>query len=329
MADRYDLLIVGSGTAAMVAATRVRKAGWRVAVIDFRPFGGTCALRGCDPKKMLIGGADAVDHVRRMRDKGVAGDTHIIWSDLIAFKRGFTDPVPTSHEHRYAEMGIESFHGHVRFVGPNTLLLGGEKLESRYVLIAAGAKPTKLGIPGEEHLATNEEFLELERLPRRIVLVGGGYIASEFSHIAARAGAEVTVLQKGNRMLPHFDPDLVGWLMEKFQNIGVKVELQTVVEAIEKSTAGFVVHASSNGRQKTFEADLVIHAAGRVPALEALDLEAGKIAHEKGRLKLNEFLQSTSNPAVYAAGDAAQMGPPLTPVSSHDANPSYSSWAWD
>ena len=120
-------------------------------------------------------------------------------------------------------------------------------------------------------------------------------------------------------MLPHFDPDLVGWLMEKFQNIGVKVELQTTVEAIEKLTAGFVVHASSNGRRKTFEADRVVHAAGRVPALEALDLEAGKIAHEKGRLKLNEFLQSTSNPAVYAAGDAAQMGPPLTPVSSHDA----------
>ena len=319
MTDRYDLLIVGSGTAAMVAAMRVRKADWRVAVVDFRPFGGTCALRGCDPKKMLIGGAEAVDHARRMQDKGVAGDTHITWPDLIAFKRSFTDPVPAKQEHRYAEAGIDTFHGRVRFTGPNTLVVGSESLESRHILIAAGAEPGRLGIPGEEYLVTNEEFLELAQLPRRIVLVGGGYIASEFSHLAAWAGADVTVLQRGNRMLAQFDPDLVGWLIEKFQNLGIHVELETAVTAIEKSKAGFVVHALSKGQRKTFAADLVVHAAGRVPALEALDLEAGKIAHEKGRLKLNEFLQSTSNPAVYAAGDAAQMGPPLTPVSSHDA----------
>ncbi|MHB1539830.1 MAG: FAD-dependent oxidoreductase, partial [Steroidobacteraceae bacterium] len=126
-------------------------------------------------------------------------------------------------------------------------------------------------------------------------------------------------LQRGERMLDGFDSDLVGWLMEKFREIGVDVRLQTTVNAIEKRGSGFIVRASSGGAEATFDADLVVHSAGRAPALEALDLEAGGIAAQKGRLELNEYLQSTSNPAVYAAGDAAQKGPPLTPVSSHDA----------
>lgn len=319
MANEYDLVIIGTGTAAQVTAMRVRGAGWNVAIIDFRPFGGTCALRGCDPKKMLVGGASAIDHARRMRGKGIAGDVHIEWPDLIAFKRSFTDPVPEKQEHRYDEEGIDTYHGHARFTGRNSLTVDGEDLEFRYVLIAAGAEPITLGIPGEEYFATSEDFLAMERLPRHIVLVGGGYIASEFSHVAARAGAQVTILQRGERMLEHFDPDLVGWLMDKFREIGVDVRLRTTVEAIEKTDGGFVVRATSGGGNASFKADVVVHSAGRAPALDALDLEAGGVVAEKGRLKLNEYLQSVSNPAVYAAGDAARKGPPLTPVSSHDA----------
>ena len=319
MTKHYDLVIIGTGTAALVAATRVRKAGWTVAVIDFRPFGGTCALRGCDPKKMLVGGATAIDHVRRMRGNGIQGEARIDWPELIAFKRTFTDPVPEKNEHRYAEQGIDTYHGQARFTGRTTLTVEGETLEAGHVLIAAGAEPVPLGIPGEEYLATNEDFLALARLPSRIVLVGGGYIAAEFSHIAARAGAQVVVLQRGERMLPQFDPDLVGWLMEKTREIGIDVQTRTTVEAIDKAGSGFAVRASADGESKVFEADLVVHAAGRRPALEALNLEAAGLAHDKGRLHLNEFLQSVSNPAVYAAGDAARVGPPLTPVSSHDA----------
>src|SRR3970040_427884 len=108
MAKQYQLVIIGTGTAAMVAAMRVRAAGWSVAVIDFRPFGGTCALRGCDPKKMLVGGAAAAGHARRMHGKGIAGEINIDWPDLIAFKRSFTDPVPHKREHRYVEKGIDT-----------------------------------------------------------------------------------------------------------------------------------------------------------------------------------------------------------------------------
>jgi glutathione reductase (NADPH) len=319
MTRRYDLVIVGTGTAAMVAAMRIRAAGWSVAIIDFRPFGGTCALRGCDPKKMLIAGAETVDSVARMHGRGVVGDVRIKWPELIAFKRTFTDPIPQKHEHSYAEHGIDTFHGHARFTDRNTMVVDGTALEGHHFLIAAGAEPIQLGIPGAEHLVTNEEFLALESLPRRIVLVGGGYIAAEFAHIAARAGAQVTIVQRDERMLKHFDPDLVGWLMEKFQAIGVDVRTRTAAEAIEKTDNRFTVRVCSKGNSTTIEADLVVHAAGRAPALEALDLDAAGIAVENGRLKLNEFLQSVSNPAVYAAGDAAQAGLPLTPVSSHDA----------
>src|SRR5688572_24882813 len=103
----YDLVVVGTGTAAMVAAMRVRAAGWRVAVIDFRPFGGTCALRGCDPKKILVAGAETLDAASRMRAKGIAGELRIDWPELMAFKRRFTDPIPDSQERIYAGRGID------------------------------------------------------------------------------------------------------------------------------------------------------------------------------------------------------------------------------
>ena len=315
----FDLVIIGTGTAAMVAARRVRKAGWTVAVVDERPFGGTCALRGCDPKKMLVAGAEVVDAQRRMRPNGIDGEVRIDWADLIAFKRTFTDPVPANHEQLYGKEGIDTLHGAARFTGPNSVSISGTELTARHILIAAGAEPIRLGIPGEEFLIDNEDFMAMDTLPRRIALVGGGYIAAEFSHIAARAGAKVTVLQRAERMLTAFEPELVGWLMEVFDRIGVQIGTKTVVKAVEQHGDKFTVHVESEDRVDSFETDLVVHAAGRAPALDRLDPAAANLAMDGRRLKLNEFLQSTSNPAVYAAGDAAQVGPPLTPVSSHDA----------
>lgn len=319
MANHYDLIAIGTGTAAKVVIARAQAANWRIAIIDFRPYGGTCALRGCDPKKMMIQGAKALDHTRRMQGKGVHGEARIDWAELARFKRGFTDPIPQKNESSFKDKGIDTYHGKARFKGPNTLEVDGHTLEARHVLIASGAEPVTLGIPGEEYLIDNEDFLALEGLPQRIVLVGGGYIAAEFSHLAARAGAQVTILQRGERMLKQFDPDLVDWLMESFRSQGIRVRTRTNVEAIEKTATGYGVRISSNGRTDTVEADLVVHAAGRVPALKDLDLEAANVETENGHLLLNDHLQSVSNPAVYAAGDAAQVGPPLTPVSSHDA----------
>jgi glutathione reductase (NADPH) len=318
MAKTYDLVIIGSGTAAQVASARVRAAGLEVAVIDHRPFGGTCALRGCDPKKMLISGAEAIDAASRMRAHGVSGEPRIDWRELMAFKRSFTGPVPRKQEQRYAAKGIDAFHGLARFTGPDAVSVESQELKARYILIAVGARPAPLDIPGEEHVVTSDRFLELDALPAHIALVGGGYIAAEFSQLAARAGAQVTVFQRGERMLPAFDPNLVDWLMEKFRELGIDVRTRSTVERIDKTVNGFLVHASTDGQLQTAAADLVVHAAGRTPDLDALDLAIGNVETEKGRLKLNDFLQSVSNPKIFAAGDAAGNGPPLTPVSSHD-----------
>lgn len=315
----FDLVVIGAGTAAMVCAMRVRKAGWSVALVDEKPFGGTCALRGCDPKKMLIAGAEVIDGQARMTGNGITGSIRIDWPELMAFKRSFTDPVPAKHEERYRESGIATFHGRAAFTGPNSVRIDDKELRARHFLIAAGAEPMRLGIEGEEHLADNEDFLAMEKLPRRIVLVGGGYIATEFSHIAARAGAEVTILQRGSRILPQFEPELVELLMESFARLNVDVRLGSTVAGISKGGPAFRVAVDTAAGSEFVQADLVIHAAGRVPALSRLNLSAANVEIAGGRLKLNEFLQSVSNPAVYAAGDAAQVGPPLTPVSSHDA----------
>ena len=314
----FDLIIIGTGMAAQSAAAAARKVGWSVATIDEKPFGGTCPLRGCDPKKMLVAGAEVIDGARRMRGKGVEGAVQIDWKELIAFKRSFTDPLPAKTEQRLADNGIATFHGTAHFTSPRSLMVGGEELGGRHFLIASGAHPVKLGIPGEEHLIDNEAFLALESLPRRIALVGGGYIAAEFSHIAARGGAEVTILQRAGRMLTGFEPELVAWLMDTFQALGVDVRTKTTVKSVEMGGDGFIVEVDGEQGVERIEADLVVHAAGRGPALQELNLVAAEIEAELGRLKLNEFLQSVSNPSVYAAGDAAQVGPPLTPVASRD-----------
>jgi len=316
----YDLIVIGSGTAAQVAVAKVRAAGWSVAVIDHRPFGGTCALRGCDPKKMLVSGEEAIDAARRMAGHGVEGALAIDWPALMAFKRTFTDPIPAKQEHRYAELGVDAFQGLAHFVGPDTIEVDGRTLQARHVLIATGARPVPLGIPGEEQVSTSDDFLELDSLPRRIVLICGGYVAAEFSHLAARAGAEVTILQRAPRLLPQFDPDLVGWLMPRFYELGIAVETGATVTRVERGQGGLLVHASRPGAPDlSVAADLVVHAAGRGPDLETLDLAAGEVAVQDGRLQLDDHLRSLSNPRVFAAGDAAGGGPPLTPVSSHDA----------
>ena len=187
MTRTFDVIAIGTGSAASAVASRCREAGWQVAIVDSRPFGGTCALRGCDPKKVLVGAAEAVDWTRRMREKGIQAEKlQIDWPELMRFKRSFTEPVPKRREDGFAKAGIAAFHGQARCTGPTTVQVGDETLEGRYVVIAAGMVPADLKIPGAGHLITSDQFLELNELPRRILFIGGGYIAFEFAHVAAR-----------------------------------------------------------------------------------------------------------------------------------------------
>ena len=170
MTEQYDLIANGTGTGASGAAAVGRKAGWKVAVVDNLPFGGTCALRGHLPNEVQVGEAQALDHPPRVRGKGIGGEEpSIVWNELIEFERTFTEPVLAMRGADYAKDGIDAYHGRARFRGPRSIEVGGEVLEGRFILIATGAVTMRLGIPGEEHLLTSTGFLELDRLPRKIV----------------------------------------------------------------------------------------------------------------------------------------------------------------
>ncbi len=311
----YDLVVIGTGAAGATVAHTCRAAGWSVAIIDHQPYGGTCALRGCDPKKVLVGAAELMDWSRRMAAHGVTTRTKLSWSALMKFKRTFTDPVPANRLKGYADAGIDTYQTATRFTGPNTLAVGNIALDAKKIVIAAGAKPAKLPIEGSEHLTTSDQFLELAKLPKRIVFVGGGYISFEFAHIAARAGAKVTILHSGDRPLAGFDRDMVNMLVASSRQAGIEIVLNQPVQRIAKHSRSFVVTTS----KREYRADLVVHGAGRVPALDELDLEAGNVVREKRGVAVNKYLQSVTNPAVYAAGDvAATAGLPLTPIAGYE-----------
>ena len=315
----FDLMVIGTGTAGSTVASRCRSAGWQVAIVDSRPFGGTCALRGCDPKKVLVGAAELIDWTHRMQGRGIRADgLRLDWPDLMAFKRTFTTPVPQNREESFAQAGIVTFHGRARCIGPTSVQVGNDMLEGRHMVVATGAKPVALSIPGASLVTTSEEFLELNELPPRILFIGGGYISFEFSHVVARAGAQATILHRGASPLEQFDRDLVAQLLQRTDQIGIEVHLKAEVVGIVAGPGHLKVHATTHGERRVFETDMVVHGAGRVADIEDLNLPAAGVKYDRRGVQVNRYLQSVSNPTVYAAGDAANSGgPPLTPIAGY------------
>ena len=280
--DEYDLIVIGAGMAGVAAANKCGAAGWRVAIVDALPYGGTCALRGCDPKKILRRGAEIVDAARLMDGKGIDhSGLKINWSDLMAHKRGFTDPVPDKMEKGLTGNGVETLHGAARFTGAETLEVDGQPYQSKRFLVAAGAIPRPVSFTGANLMIDSTNFLNLGTLPKRILFVGGGFVSFEFAHIAARAGAEPVIVDRGARPLNAFDPDLVEMLIARSAAVGVDLRRETEIVSITASDAGFAVEVKTGDQTTTIETDL----------------------------------ESTTNSAVYAAGDSADTkGMPLTPV---------------
>lgn len=233
----------------------------------------------------------------------------------MAHMRGFTDRIPRSMERELTGNNVTCLHGTARFTGPRQIEIDGIAHEARHVLIATGARPRPLDFPGSEHLIDSTQFLELEALPERIVFVGGGYIAFEFAHLASRSGADCVIVDHGERPLRQFDPDLVGLLVDRTQRDGIAVHQGAEVAGVERIGASYRVSVNQEGTQSTLTADLVVHAAGRVADLHSLGLDAANVASGPSGVQVSDHLQSTTNPAVYAAGDAAQTpGEPLTPI---------------
>ena len=315
------MIVIGTGAGGSGVAIRCAKDGWNVAVVDDEPYGGTCMLRGCDPKKVFVSASELVDWHRRMTGQGVSGEAQLDWPALMRFKRTFTDPVPSRQETTYRELGIATYHGVGHFTGPDRFVVEGKELESRFFVIASGARPAPLGIPGEEHVKTSTDFLELDALPRRIAFIGAGYIAFEFAHIAARAGASVVMLGRG-RPLKQFDSDLVARLIEHTRSLNVDVRVKSPVQSVERAGSELRVKWGASRNDESVAAELVVHGAGRIPKTSDLDLARADVRTDaRGAVDVNDWLQTVTNPRVYATGDAvASPGAlPLTPVAGHQS----------
>ncbi|OWR32391.1 pyridine nucleotide-disulfide oxidoreductase [Saccharibacillus sp. O23] len=321
-ATSFDLIVLGTGSAGQSVATSCREQGWSVAIVDPRPFGGTCSQRGCDPKRVLAGAAELIARSRNLTGKGVEDSNRIVWSDLMAFKTTFVEDIPQSTEEKFEQAGIRYFHGSASFTGKNQITVGEQELNARKILIATGAKPAKLNFEGEELLGNSEGFLDLEELPETIAFIGGGYISFEFAHIAAEAGAKVHLIHNNDRPLKNFEPELVDALVERMKELGIVFHLNTETKKISRTESGegYVLEGTENGQPFRLECGLAVHGAGRVPNVDELDLEQGGVDADNKGIAVDEYLRSVSNPDVYAAGDVSgSPGLPLTPIAGLEA----------
>lgn len=306
----YDLAVIGGGPACGPAARACREAGWSVCVIESGLLGGVCPHTGCNPKKVLMGPAEAVAMARHLAGKGLAGEPRPDWTAMAAFTRTFTEPVAPWLANDYAKRGIDVLHARTAFTGPRTLQAGEKTIEAKKILLAVGATHQRFDFPGAQHLATSDDFLALTRLPARIVFVGGGFVAFELAHLAAACGARATILTHGDAALRRFDADLVARLVAATESMGIAVHLNAPVARIDKESQGLCV----SGPGFSLAADMAVNAAGRPPQLAGLGLEAAGVAATRSGVTVNDQLQSVTNPDVYAAGDCLDAPYALTPT---------------
>ena len=301
----FDVVVVGSGTAGQTAAYDLKDAGLRVAVVESsnRP-GGVCALAGCQAKKWFYEAAETVSRSVDLKGRGIIDAASGSWLQILTEKNKFTSGVSRRTIDGFHEAGIAYIEGHARFATPDTLTVGSRQIRSQFIVLATGARPMPLDMPGKEHLVLSTEFLERESLPERILFVGGGFIAFEFAHFAARLGpanSRLVILEAGDRPLGPFDAEMVDLLVQASGDVNIDVITGVQIVAIEKHAAEFSVKTRSG---QSYETDLVVHGAGRTPNIEGLDLEAGGVTFDRRGIVVNERMM-TSNPVVYAVGDCA------------------------
>ncbi len=309
--NEFDVIVIGTGVAGQTAAEELAAAGKRVAVVECREVGGTCALRGCEPKKALFSIAEASERARAHLGDGVTGCGPVQWSELLAFKRTFTDDASEAITGALTGSGVSILRGVAVFSDPSTIVVDGTRHSADHIVVATGARSRPLGIPGEELVLTSEQFMAAESIGPRVVFIGGGYVSFEFAHIADATGARVTIVHRGERVLDGFEPRLATMLADSYRARGIDIMLGAPVAALKREGGGLAVLLGDGSR---IECDTVVHGAGRIPDLEALDLSAGGVAFGPRGIEVDDALRSTSNPRVWAAGDAAALGPPLTPV---------------
>ncbi|MFO7801040.1 MAG: NAD(P)/FAD-dependent oxidoreductase [Desulfovermiculus sp.] len=309
----FDVFVIGTGTAGETAVSELLKKGngLRIGIADERPYGGTCALRGCQPKKYLIVPAHAAMEGQALTERGFRFAPQLDWKSMHRSLRDFTDPVPQNTKAGLEEKGIDCLTGHCTFLSPDTLLCGDQRISAKSFIVATGARPRPLSIKGAEMAVSSDGFLSLEKLLDRVVFIGGGYITMEFSYAASAAGASVTVLQRGERIMKQFDPDMVTILEDSCSIRGIDIRTGVNPLEIRKMKSGHYQVLLEDGQ--AVEGDLIVGAIGRVPNVDDLGLEEAGVAYERRGIQTDAHMR-TSQDHIYAVGDCVK-GEQLSPVS--------------
>ena len=318
MANKFDVLIIGGGNAGFGVSSLVSEAGKSIAFIEHAQFGGVCPNRGCTPKKVLVAAAHALHEIEIASAHGIeVGPAKLDWGKLIDREKAMIDSIPEAMR-GVAEKRGKVFTGSARFVAPNAIEVDGTRLEGDHIVVATGSIPRPLPIPGAELMITSDDVLSQRNLPASVVFIGGGVIAMEFSHVYARAGAEVTILEVMPRLLPNLDEDAVAEMRAESERIGIRIITGVKVQAVAGDGEQLRVTFERDGVSQAITAARVVNGAGRIADVAGLDLDAGGIEHDGIRIAVDGYLRSTSNPAVWVCGDALAGSAQLSPVATYE-----------
>ncbi|MCZ8515309.1 mercury(II) reductase [Paenibacillus filicis] len=317
----YDFLIIGSGGAAFSAAIQAVEHGAKVAIIERGTVGGTCVNVGCVPSKTLLR-AGKINHLAKNNPflglTTSAGTVDL--AELVKQKNELvTEMREQKYEHLIGEYGFELIRGEAKFVDEKTIEVGGRKLTAKRFLIATGASPSIPDIPGlkDANYLTSTSLLDLKELPKRLAVIGSGYIALELGQLFHHLGSEVTLLQRSPRLLKEYDPEISESVTKAVTEQGMNLITGVTYERFENNGDLKQIHISVNSEKKVIEAEQLLIATGRKPNTEALNLRAANvIIGSKGEIVVDDFLK-TSNPRIYAAGDVT-MGPQFVYVAAYE-----------
>jgi glutathione reductase (NADPH) len=319
----YDLFVIGGGSGGVRASRMAALTGAKVALAEEWRMGGTCVIRGCIPKKLLVYASQFSENVKDAAGYGWDfGAARFDWRVLIANKDKEIARLEEIYTANVQGAGVTIYHDRAVFEDPHTLLLlnSGKKITAEKILIATGNHPTReMGtshaIPGGELCITSDEAFHLDKLPGRILIAGGGYIALEFAHIFHGLGSHVSLVYRGEKPLRGFDDDMRDALCESMKERGIEVLLGSEFTKVEKR--GQSLHAETN-KGARIDCDQIMLAIGRMPNTAALHLEkAGVELGKRGEVKVDEY-SATSVSHIYAVGDVTDRVQ-LTPVAIHEA----------
>ncbi|MBZ9666962.1 glutathione-disulfide reductase [Pseudomonas sp. LMG 31766] len=312
MSYDFDLFVIGAGSGGVRAARFAAGYGARVAVAESRYLGGTCVNVGCVPKKLLVYGAHFAEDFEQASGFGWSlGEANFDWATLIANKNREIERLNGIYRNLLTNSGVSLFEGHARIIDAHTVEVNGQRHSTERILIATGGWPQIPDIPGREHAISSNEAFFLKQLPRRVLVVGGGYIAVEFASIFHGLGAQTSLLYRGELFLRGFDGAVRQHLREELSKKGLDLQFNADIASIERKTDGSLAATLKDGR--VLEADCVFYATGRRPMLDNLGLENVEVRLDKrGYIEVDDLFQ-TSTPSILALGDVIGRVQ-LTPV---------------